>query len=104
MFLNQQSYDLAYNNTVLQMRTYARTGENPPDGFMCPGGWKVLVNYYKSLQSEETEKESAAVSIKSQEVDGTMNMGRMLTSELPHFDQLKHYRELITLAIVFQCF
>ncbi|KAJ4962964.1 hypothetical protein NE237_022903 [Protea cynaroides] len=36
-----------------KMRNYARNGENPPDGFMCPGGWKVLVNYYKSLQAEE---------------------------------------------------
>ncbi|KAE8654039.1 ATP sulfurylase 2 [Hibiscus syriacus] len=27
-----------------KMRTYARTGENPPDDFMSPGGWEVLVN------------------------------------------------------------
>ncbi|XP_077246516.1 ATP sulfurylase 2-like [Tasmannia lanceolata] len=44
-----------------KMRTYARTGENPPEGFMCPGGWNVLVNYYKSLQSEETSQPSAAL-------------------------------------------
>ncbi|KAG9445123.1 hypothetical protein H6P81_016463 [Aristolochia fimbriata] len=37
-----------------KMRTYARSGENPPDGFMCPRGWKVLVKYYESLQAEET--------------------------------------------------
>ncbi|KAJ1269852.1 hypothetical protein BS78_06G009700 [Paspalum vaginatum] len=36
-----------------KMRTFARNGENPPDGFMCPGGWKVLVDYYNSLQAEE---------------------------------------------------
>lgn len=42
-----------------KMRTYARTGENPPDGFMCPGGWQVLVKYYESLQAEEaTEKQT----------------------------------------------
>ena len=35
------------------MRTFAKNGENPPDGFMCPGGWKVLVDYYNSLQAEE---------------------------------------------------
>ncbi|CAH8385493.1 unnamed protein product [Eruca vesicaria subsp. sativa] len=29
-----------------KMRTKARTGENPPDGFMCPSGWNVLVKYY----------------------------------------------------------
>eukprot|EP00262_Sarcandra_glabra_P022135 TRINITY_DN9678_c0_g1_i1.p1 TRINITY_DN9678_c0_g1~~TRINITY_DN9678_c0_g1_i1.p1 ORF type:complete len:480 (-),score=93.28 TRINITY_DN9678_c0_g1_i1:664-2103(-) len=39
-----------------KMRTYARNGENPPDGFMCPGGWKVLVKYYESLQAEETNQ------------------------------------------------
>ncbi|KMS99657.1 hypothetical protein BVRB_1g022240 [Beta vulgaris subsp. vulgaris] len=26
-----------------KMQTFARTGENPPDGFMCPEGWKVFV-------------------------------------------------------------
>ena len=31
------------------MRTLARNKENPPEGFMCPGGWKVLVEYYDSL-------------------------------------------------------
>ncbi|XP_039123097.1 ATP sulfurylase 2-like [Dioscorea cayenensis subsp. rotundata] len=46
-----------------KMRTFARNGENPPDGFMCPGGWNVLVNYYKSLQADETEQLSAALSV-----------------------------------------
>ncbi|KAI9089767.1 hypothetical protein K1719_029060 [Acacia pycnantha] len=32
-----------------KMRTLARNKESPPDGFMCPGGWKVLVEYYDSL-------------------------------------------------------
>ncbi|KAE8656067.1 ATP sulfurylase 2 [Hibiscus syriacus] len=45
-----------------KMRTYARTGENPPDGFMCPGGWEVLVKYYESLQAEEATKQAAGVS------------------------------------------
>nr|AUS89429.1 ATP sulfurylase [Sesuvium portulacastrum] len=36
-----------------KMRTLARNKENPPDGFMCPGGWKVLVEYYDSLASAE---------------------------------------------------
>lgn len=31
------------------MRTLAKNKENPPEGFMCPGGWKVLVEYYDSL-------------------------------------------------------
>ncbi|KAK1297748.1 ATP sulfurylase 2 [Acorus calamus] len=45
-----------------KMRTYARTGESPPSGFMCPGGWKVLVNYYESLQTEENGQLPAAIS------------------------------------------
>ncbi|KAF9620794.1 hypothetical protein IFM89_014731 [Coptis chinensis] len=45
-----------------KMRTFARNGENPPDGFMCPGGWKVLVEYYKSLQAEEAGQQSAILS------------------------------------------
>ncbi|KAL9244103.1 hypothetical protein vseg_017911 [Gypsophila vaccaria] len=44
-----------------KMRAYAKSGENPPDGFMCPGGWDVLVNYYASQQEEET-KQPATVS------------------------------------------
>ncbi|KAJ8632829.1 hypothetical protein MRB53_026165 [Persea americana] len=32
-----------------KMRTLAKNRENPPDGFMCPGGWKILVEYYDSL-------------------------------------------------------
>ncbi|XP_028776437.1 ATP sulfurylase 1, chloroplastic [Neltuma alba] len=32
-----------------KMRTLARSKESPPDGFMCPGGWNVLVEYYDSL-------------------------------------------------------
>ncbi|XP_065881095.1 ATP sulfurylase 2 [Euphorbia lathyris] len=45
-----------------KMRTFARTGENPPDGFMCPGGWQVLVRYYESLQREEAQQNSAVLS------------------------------------------
>lgn len=44
-----------------KMRTFAKTGENPPDGFMCPGGWKVLVDYYNSLQTEEAAIAAAIV-------------------------------------------
>uniref|UniRef100_A0A5B7C7E5 sulfate adenylyltransferase n=1 Tax=Davidia involucrata TaxID=16924 RepID=A0A5B7C7E5_DAVIN len=45
-----------------KMRTYARNGDNPPDGFMCPGGWEVLVKYYKSLQAEEATQKPAVLS------------------------------------------
>ena len=33
-----------------KMRRLARNGETPPDGFMAPRAWQVLVQYYQSLQ------------------------------------------------------
>ncbi|KAG2282850.1 hypothetical protein Bca52824_054070 [Brassica carinata] len=35
-----------------EMRGLAKKKENPPDGFMCPSGWKVLVDYYDSGNAE----------------------------------------------------
>ena len=35
-----------------RMRTLARTGELPPDGFMAPGAWRVLADYYKNLTEQ----------------------------------------------------
>lgn len=48
-----------------KMRTLAKNKENPPDGFMCPGGWKVLVDYYESLSTSENGKvpQPAAVAV-----------------------------------------
>ncbi len=31
----------------------ARSGQQPPDGFMAPKAWKVLVNFYQSQQKKE---------------------------------------------------
>uniref|UniRef100_A0A671WQR6 3'-phosphoadenosine 5'-phosphosulfate synthase 2a n=1 Tax=Sparus aurata TaxID=8175 RepID=A0A671WQR6_SPAAU len=36
-----------------RMRNMARSGENPPDGFMAPKAWKVLVEYYTSLKKDK---------------------------------------------------
>ncbi|XP_031396543.1 ATP sulfurylase 1, chloroplastic [Punica granatum] len=44
-----------------KMRTLAKNKENPPDGFMCPGGWKVLVDYYDSLTPSGSERVPEAV-------------------------------------------
>lgn len=33
-----------------RMRKLAREGENPPDGFMAAKAWKVLTDYYCSLE------------------------------------------------------
>ncbi len=37
-----------------RMRELARTGEEPPKGFMAPGAWKVLENHYKSVSQSNT--------------------------------------------------
>lgn len=44
-----------------QMRTLAKNKESPPDGFMCPSGWKVLVDYYDSLAPSDNGKVPEAV-------------------------------------------
>ncbi|MBN3302744.1 PAPS2 synthase, partial [Amia calva] len=36
-----------------RMRKMARTGENPPDGFMAPKAWKILTEYYSSLEKDQ---------------------------------------------------
>ncbi|KAH9624104.1 hypothetical protein KSS87_020569 [Heliosperma pusillum] len=48
-----------------KMRTLAKNNENPPDGFMCPSGWKVLVDYYDSISTPENGKipQVAAVAV-----------------------------------------
>ncbi|KAI4875279.1 hypothetical protein NFI96_018146 [Prochilodus magdalenae] len=33
-----------------KMRSLARSGQNPPDGFMAPKAWKVLTEYYTFVQ------------------------------------------------------
>jgi len=33
-----------------KMRRMARNGEMPPDGFMAPSAWAVMVKYYQSLK------------------------------------------------------
>lgn len=33
-----------------KMRKYASSGETPPDGFMAPSAWQILVDYYASKQ------------------------------------------------------
>lgn len=34
-----------------RMRTLAREGKQPPDGFMAPSAWRVLADYYQSLMN-----------------------------------------------------
>jgi 3'-phosphoadenosine 5'-phosphosulfate synthase len=36
-----------------KMRTLARNGENPPDGFMASKAWKILADYYQSLVKDK---------------------------------------------------
>ena len=32
----------------LKMRKFARDGEEPPSGFMCPSGWKIVSEFYQN--------------------------------------------------------
>lgn len=34
-----------------KMRGLARSGATPPDGFMAPAAWRVLADYYNSLNN-----------------------------------------------------
>ena len=34
-----------------RMRGLARAGDEPPDGFMAPKAWRVLSEYYRSLNN-----------------------------------------------------
>ena len=38
-----------------RMRKIARSGEQPPEGFMVPAGWNVLAAYYQSLSAGSTD-------------------------------------------------
>lgn len=46
-----------------KMRTLAKNKENPPDGFMCPGGWKLLVEYYDTLVPARKDELREAVPV-----------------------------------------
>ena len=35
-----------------KMRALARAGENPPDGFMAVSAWKIMCDFYQSLQKQ----------------------------------------------------
>lgn len=35
-----------------KMRKFARTGVAPPDGFMCPSGWKIVSEFYLNRAKE----------------------------------------------------
>jgi 3'-phosphoadenosine 5'-phosphosulfate synthase len=48
-FHNPDEHDQFDFISGTRMRKIARNGEEPPDGFMVPAGWKVLATYYQSL-------------------------------------------------------
>ena len=37
-----------YNYIGTKMRMLARTGQDPPSGFMAPKAWDVLVEFYQT--------------------------------------------------------
>uniref|UniRef100_A0AAR2K458 Uncharacterized protein n=1 Tax=Pygocentrus nattereri TaxID=42514 RepID=A0AAR2K458_PYGNA len=51
-FYDKERHDEFEFISGTKMRRLARSGENPPDGFMAPKAWKVLTEYYLSLQKD----------------------------------------------------
>ncbi|KFV73233.1 Bifunctional 3'-phosphoadenosine 5'-phosphosulfate synthase 2, partial [Struthio camelus australis] len=51
-FYDPQRHDEFDFISGTRMRKLAREGENPPDGFMAPKAWKVLTEYYQSLEKK----------------------------------------------------
>ncbi|UJR25566.1 hypothetical protein I4U23_006911 [Adineta vaga] len=51
-FYDPQKHDDFDFISGTRMRKIARSGEQPPEGFMVPAGWKVLSEYYQSLGSQ----------------------------------------------------
>jgi len=35
-----------------KMRALARAGDTPPEGFMSPRAWKIMVDYYQSIAQQ----------------------------------------------------
>ena len=35
-----------------KMRALARAGDTPPEGFMSPRAWKIMVDYYQSIAKQ----------------------------------------------------
>lgn len=48
-FFNPERKDDFLFISGTKMRKMARENTNPPDGFMAPSAWKVMVDYYQSL-------------------------------------------------------
>lgn len=44
-----------------KMRGMARSGQTPPDGFMAPTAWEVLVEFYQS--QGETNKQTTGTTV-----------------------------------------
>ncbi|CAG9536034.1 unnamed protein product [Cercopithifilaria johnstoni] len=40
-----------------KMRSYARDGTEPPEGFMAPKAWKILSSYYQELETKQIESD-----------------------------------------------
>nr|XP_013803633.1 PREDICTED: bifunctional 3'-phosphoadenosine 5'-phosphosulfate synthase 2 [Apteryx mantelli mantelli] len=51
-FYDPQRHDEFDFISGTRMRKLAREGENPPDGFMAPKAWKILTEYYQSLEKK----------------------------------------------------
>ena len=54
-FYNPEKKDDFLFISGTKMRKLARDGETPPEGFMAPRAWRVLVDYYQMLNKAGQE-------------------------------------------------
>lgn len=54
-FYNPEKKDDFLFISGTKMRKLARDGETPPEGFMAPRAWSVLVDYYQMLNKAGQE-------------------------------------------------
>ncbi|XP_051530584.1 bifunctional 3'-phosphoadenosine 5'-phosphosulfate synthase 2b isoform X2 [Myxocyprinus asiaticus] len=52
-FYDEERHDEFEFISGTKMRSLTRSGQNPPDGFMALKAWKVLAEYYSSLQKDQ---------------------------------------------------
>ncbi|XP_043797249.1 bifunctional 3'-phosphoadenosine 5'-phosphosulfate synthase isoform X2 [Apis laboriosa] len=48
----ERSQDFSFISGT-KMRNLAKSGENPPEGFMAPKAWQIIANYYKKQLNKE---------------------------------------------------
>lgn len=89
-----------------KMRKLARSGENPPDGFMAPKAWKILTEYYTSLQKDQWWNIEKHNTLKTSEQHRStkLNYFKALKNEGAHLQQAGSQDFLWRIVLLPHCF